>query len=204
MEKDAVKFAEKILEKYKNEEDRILLCNMILTRVIKDVNITKVQASGVPELIACKQLGFSWNGKTVHGVDAVDKEGRNIELKTYRRVTNSNRVSIMYSFPPREPKEASEDYRKRMIKHYRTNTLFSGGHYWVSFDQKKENVLGYYFVESETVAKEIGEYLERNPTSKSKNFGGVICSDCHRCHIAERFAKKTFVSKGQPNIICSK
>jgi len=202
MEEDAARFAELIHAKYGNEEDRIVLCNMIMTRVIKDTNITKVQASGIPELIVCKELGFKWNGKTVHGVDAVDDRGKNVELKTYKRVQNGNRISIMYSFPPREPKETDDVYRKRIVEHYRSSPMFKGGHYWVAFDQKKERVLHWSYVKPETVAVEIDAYLQRNPTSKSKNFGGTLCSNCHRCHGVDRLAKQTYVPKGQPKIVC--
>ena len=203
MENDAAKLAEIIKEKYSDEEDRILLCNMILTRVIDETNITKVQAAGVPELIACKAIGLKWNGKTVHGVDAVDKDGLNVELKTYKRVMNGNRISIMYTLPPRKGRsEDDETYRTRVVNHFLTSPMYRGGHYWIGFDQAKETVLHWSYVDTITVATLINEYLVRNPKSTAKNFGGAICSQCKRCHQVDRIATTVYVPKGTVKRVC--
>lgn len=182
MEKDAEKFSREVRALYPNEEDRILFLNLVLAHSLDSVSIGKVQSHGQPELIACKKLNLRWNGHTIHGADARDCIGRGVELKTYKRVQNSNRVNVMYTFPPRQKNESDVDYRKRVVNHYLTDEKFTGGHFWVAFNQEKTQFLRSNFVSREKVAAEIDAYLKKNPTSKSKNFGGALCAVCHRCH----------------------
>lgn len=197
IEQDADAFAAIINGNYKNEEDKIILCNMLMARVISSTSITKVQAHGVPELIACQYIGLKWNGKTVHGVDAVDKNGKSVEIKTYKRVKSAPKINIMYSFPKALKNESDDARRRRIVDDLLVNKKYEGGHYWVGFDQLKQTVKWYNFVDAMTVAKLIDEYLKENPKSQAKNFGGTLCKHCKRCHgvdeISKLYSKNTAV-----------
>lgn len=186
MDINAERFAQQLRTLYPDEQDRLLLWNKVLPLLTTDAtHITKVQGSGLPELLACRAIGLNWNGKSLHGADATDDKGNGVELKTYRRVQNGNRVSIMYTFPPRHNDEAQDVYIARVVNFYLTDEKFVGGHYWVAFDQAKQNVLYWHHIDVFAVATLIKEYLERNPTAKTKNFGGALCAVCKRCHAVE-------------------
>lgn len=189
IEQDADAFAAIINGNYRNEEDRIILCNMLMSRVITTTSVTKVQAHGVPELIACQYIGLKWNGKTVHGDDAVDDRIRSVELKTYKRVKDRRNVNIMYPLSAPLPGEDDDARRKRIVHDFLTNKKYEGGHYWVSFNQTKQKVLHYNFVETATVGKLIDDYLKANPDSRMKNFGGTLCKHCRRCHSVDEISK---------------
>jgi len=191
MKSIAEQYARQIKKQYPNEQDRIQLCQMILTQVVTDP--IKVQSPGIAESIACGASGLTWNKKTLHGPDAFDSENRGVELKTYKRVQNRRQINIMYSFPARSGKlESDTQFRERMYIYYCEDKKFQGGHYWVHFDQKKTKVRRWDFLDAKTVATAIYEYLGQNPKSKSKNFGGALCRVCKQCHSIRRLINPEF------------
>jgi len=189
IEQDVDAFAAIINGNYKNENDRITLCSLLMSRVIEKTSITKVISHGVPELLACNYIGLQWNGTTVHGRDATDKKGNAVEIKTYKQVKNSKQINIMYPLLKHQDGESDDSRRKRIFEDFMDDRKYAGGHYWVSFNKTKQNVRWYNFIDKNTLAKLIDEHLKVNSQATTKNFGGSLCKKCGRCHAVDKVSK---------------
>lgn len=204
MQEKAEKIYQQIKKECINEEDQLELLATILKKVCKTTDISKIHASGLPEMIACKKIGLKWNGSSVHGVDATDKNGKGVEIKTYKRVQNANTINICYPFPTRIKGVSDESHRKTVVKYFLESEKFAGGHYWVSFDQSKSEIYHWNYVDTKTIANLVDAYLKRNPTSKSINFGGSLCKNCRRRHTIDSYSKLVVLIDRDVNQKCTK
>lgn len=204
MQEKAEKIYQLIARECKTEEDQLELCSILLKKICKDTDISKIHASGLPEMLACKAIGLKWNGKNIHGADATDKVGRGVEIKTYKRVQNKNTININYTYPPREKGASDETNRRNIVKYFLESEKFTGGHYWVCFDQSKSEIYHWNYIDRKTVAQLVNEHLQRNPTSKSINFGGALCHDCRRNHKIDALAKPVILIDRDIHQKCTK
>jgi len=204
MEQLAQRLYEQLKKECNSEDEQLTVCNLLLSKVSQETDISKIHGGGgLAELQACTAIGLKWNRKGIHGADALNKYNEGVEIKTYKRVKSGNSISINYSFPAREKGENDEQFRLRVVKHFLTSPKFTGGHYWVAFNQEKTEVYRWNYVDALTVGTLVQEYLKRNPTSKSINFGGTLCQECRRCHKVDAISK-LFMPKDAKLIRCSK
>lgn len=172
-----------------DEDEQLTVCNLLLSKVSQATDVSKLHAGGLAEMQACTAIGLKWNRQGIHGADAVNAHGEGVEIKTYKRVQGGNSMSINYAFPARKKGESDEVYRTRVVNYFLTSPKFIGGHYWVAFNQDKTEVYRWNYADTMTVATLVNDYLKRNPTSKSINFGGTLCKQCHRCHKVDAITK---------------
>jgi len=173
---------------YDDEDDQLEVINLLMSKVSVKTDLSKLHSCGFAEMQAAKAIGLIWNRGDMQGEDAKNKEGKGVEIKTYRRTQNRHTFSINYLFPARKPQETDEAFRVRAVNYFMESKKFEGGHYWVAFNQAKTEIYRWNFVETTTVAVLVNEYLRRNPTSKSINFGGSICEKCKRCHRVDKIS----------------
>jgi hypothetical protein len=202
-EKIATWLYQNLKTEYENEDDQLEVVNLLMSKVSVKTDISKLHASGFSEMLAAKTIDLVWNRGDMQGMDAKDKKGRGCEIKSYKRAMNRNTFSINYLFPARKEKESDDELRVRVVEYFRESKKFEGGHYWVAFNQEKTQILRWNFVERHTVAEEVNEYLKRNPTSKSINFGGSLCKICKRSHRVDDMSK-LYLPKDTPLITCKR
>lgn len=186
---------------YDDEDDQLEVINLLMSKVSVKTDLSKLHSCGFAEMLSAKAIGLIWNRGDMQGVDATDKDGKGVEVKSYKRTQNRHTFSINYLFPARKPQETDEAFRVRTVNYFMESKKFEGGHYWVAFNQAKTEIYRWNFVETTTVAVLVNEYLRRNPASKSINFGGAICEKCKRCHKVDAISK-LFMPKGSEYIKC--
>lgn len=202
-EKLAQFLLQQLKDEFDEEDDQLEVVNLLMSKVSVKTDISKLHASGLAEMQSCAKIGLIWNRGDMQGMDAKDKEGRGVEIKTYKRVQNGNSFSINYLFPPRKEKESDEAFRLRAVEYFTVSKKFEGGHYWVAFNQEKTEIYRWNFVQRKAIASLVSDYLKRNPTSKSINFGGRICATCKRCHKVDDMSE-LFLPKDAPKIVCKR
>jgi len=198
----ALKLYEQLKAEYPDETDQLEVCNQLMSKVCSGPTLSKLHAGGLAEHKACREIGLVWKKDSVQGPDAENALGQGVELKTYKRVQNANTININYKFPTRQKQERDEVYRERVVNYFMTSEKFIGGHYWVGFNQEKTEIYRWNFVPPETVANLVNEYLKRNPTSGSINFGGRLCATCKRCHKVDELSV-LYLPRGTKKQICT-
>jgi len=109
----------KILQsEYDVEDEQLEVVNLLMSKVSVKTDISKLHASGLAEMQSCRAIGLIWNRGDMQGIDAMDKTGKGCEIKTYKRVSNGNSISINYLFPARKPKESDQDFRIRTVNYF--------------------------------------------------------------------------------------
>ena len=151
-EKVALWLLQILKDEYEAEDDQLEVVNLLMSKVSVKTDISKLHASGFSEMLAAKRIGLTWNRGDMQGMDAKDKDGRGVELKSYKRTQSRSTFSINYLFPARKEKETDEDFRVRAVNYFMESKKFEGGHYWVAFNQEKTEIYRWNFVESATVA----------------------------------------------------
>jgi hypothetical protein len=202
-EKIALRLLKILRDEYDAEDDQLEVVNLLMSKVSVKTDISKLHASGLAEMQSCTKIGLVWNRGDMQGMDAKDKKGRGVEVKTYKRSANRNTFSINYLFPARKEKESDEAFRIRAVTYFRESEKFEGGHYWVAFNQTKTEIYRWNFVENKTVADLVSEYLKRNPASKSINFGGALCATCKRSHRVDDIST-LYLPGDAPRITCKR
>jgi hypothetical protein len=180
------------LNKIPDENLRLLILNEVMSRVCSPKTGTKVQSSGLAELVACTVLGLTWQKDTIHGRDASDKEGRAVELKTSKRSKSGN-VNFSYTFPEKPSGQSTLERRKKVFDLYMGNRKYEGGHYLIYMNAAKTQVLSWYWISKRTMAEKAANYVAEHPTSKSMNLGRRPCRNCGHCCWLSEIATKMFV-----------
>jgi hypothetical protein len=179
------------LNKVSDENLRLLILNEVMSRVCSANTGTKVQSSGLAELVACTVLGLTWQKDSIHGRDASDEKGRAVELKTSKRSKAGN-VNFKYNFPEKSRGQSSLEHRNAVFELYMSNRKYEGGHYLIFMNAAKTRVLSWYWVSKRKMAELAANYAAEHPTSKSMNFGRKPCKNCGHCCWLVGIATKMF------------
>lgn len=177
---------------FRSSRDQCLVLYKLAMKLSSEdgTHCSKITNGTMPELIACMALDLEWNNSTVHGHDAVDSEGRHCEIKTfaYKR-KGKHKININYHPPPIKDGEDKEDYIKRVEIWISSST---GGHFWVAMSARKTKVHRSWFIESDKLAKVVGEKIRRKCKNidKNINFGCFVCPDCFGLHRLDVITKQ--------------
>lgn len=162
----------KIKQHTKDEETRLIIADAVLKGVAGETHITKLKE--IPELVVCRYLGLKWNNKTMHGHDATDQRGYQVEIKTGIISSRTKNININY---------AVKDTPQHTLTHYAGDT-FKGGHFWVGMNSKKTEVLWSVHLSQSRFLKILADL----PLNKPLNFGSTHCKTCKRCKRIDRLA----------------
>ncbi len=169
-----------LLKAFPDENTRLLIINEVTARICTANTGTKVQSSGFAELLACTTLGLVWQKDSIHGKDATDAKGRPVELKTSKRSKAGN-VNFNYRIPKRQKGSTLTEHKRQVFRYYQDDKKFEGGHFLVYMNQRKTQVLSWYWIPKEIMAKTVANYAQLHPDSVSMNLGRVPCRSCGHC-----------------------
>jgi len=174
-----------MLAEFSNEE-KLLILQKVAHLTIESSNgeicAAKVNGGACSELYACMQIkDLKWNSGENNGADAYDEQGRGVELKTfhYRRTKNCN---AHLTFPDRRSNESDDEYRARVIEHFRTSPKYEGGLRIVAMDKNKSRVHHWYNLPREILPYLAENFLLKHPKGKEINITGKPCKKCHLIH----------------------
>ena len=159
---------------------RLALVRTLLFRAAEDAKVeaAKITNGTLGESIACEHFGFEWNDRDSHNHDAIDRDGRTIELKTIART--SKRYNINYRMPARRKDEGASEYVNRARKKFEEEA--AGGHFWCVYSGRANRVDLEWRVDGARFAAFVAYRFQR--TGKAAfNLG---CEPCRRCKGAHR------------------
>lgn len=165
----------------------------------------KVNSGAKAELFACMEMqDLTWNAGENNGADAIDAEGRGVELKTfmYRQTKHCN---AHITFPKRPRKMSDEDYREFVVEHFRTSPKYEGGLRMVAMTHNKSKTHHWYIIPRAMLPVIAEDHLKRFPKAEEYNPGGVPCGKCklvHRMIQIQEKAKQGALLEGRPDKVC--
>ena len=179
-----------------NNKDRELILNEIMSYVSEknNIDINKLTGGSISENIVCNMLGYEWNKNTIHGADGFDKNGKMIEIKTFRmptKLSKTKRININYKFPTKKEKETQEQYYKKIQLFIEKN---EGGHVWVFLNKGKTDILDHWKLDSTKFSNAIIDkcknyFRKKNKNIISINLGCNVCNNCGKLHRVEEIVK---------------
>lgn len=185
-------YSDRILAVVENLEgsEKLFVLQKAMYAIAERHNIhpAKIANGTMGESIVCQQLGYKWNGQTVHGHDSQSETGQNQEIKAplYRKNKNVM-VNISYKMPERTRNKGQlENPQVYVERVYRKLMENDGGHIWVA--RKGTDIVYKWELDCKKFAEFIKfrllQTLAEKPEEKSitYNFGCKPCGKCFQLH----------------------
>ena len=174
-----------LIAKYTVEE-QLLILQKVQHLVIENsrglVSSAKLNSGAKAELFACQAMkDLVWNGGENNGVDAVNRLGQGVELKTFAYVKKAQ-CNAHLTFPKRDKNHTQTQFRMAIWKHFSQSPKYAGGVRIVAMTHSKSIVHHWYVIPHVMLAKIVDAHLENFPDANEYNIGGKVCSKCHLVH----------------------
>jgi len=163
------------------EEDQLQCMIVSLQKLAhrQEINEDKITNGTMGEHIACKALGLTWASDKVHGCDAVDKEGKLCEIKTFKMKQDpKKRANINYKLSAKKKSETDEEYITRNAEEL---SKLTGGHYWVALDNRGTKYVKHWHIDGEAFAVAVCNLLRKRMAKDPKTLTNSFNLGCLKC-----------------------
>lgn len=167
-------------------EDQLLILQKVQHLIIENsrglLSSAKLNSGAKAELFACQSMkDLTWNADENNGVDAVDRLGQGVELKTFA-YSKGVQCNAHLVFPKRAKAQTDTEYRAVVWKHFSQSPKYVGGVRIVAMTKSKSLVHHWYILPRVMLPRIVDSHLENYPNAGEYNLGGRVCPKCHLIH----------------------